>query len=95
MAGGGKAKKKMSTQPPPSKGIMIKSATQLNREAGGKTKDEKVKDEFSNLLGDVIKKLSNKEAWTSLHYMDATNLYGWAMQQNLPTKLLEPRSDVR
>ena len=61
LAGGGKAKKKMSTQPPPSKGIMIKSATQLNREAGGKTKDEKVKDEFSNLLGDVIKKLSKSQ----------------------------------
>ena len=61
LAGGGKAKEKMPTQPPPSKGLMIKSATQLNREAGGKTKDEKVKDEFSNLLGDVIKKLSKSQ----------------------------------
>ena len=59
LSGGGKAEKQQA--PPPAKGLMIKSATQLNREAEVKTEEEKVKEGFNNILNDVIKKLSQNQ----------------------------------
>ena len=75
LVGGEKAEKKQPSRPPPSKGLMIKSATQLNREAEDKTKEEKVKEGFNNILDDVIKRLSkNQQQQTGLQEPGASKL---------------------